>query len=442
MSTSIFSRLTSIFLFLGLTVAAPLRAETPSEVPNPLQTRRSWVADNADVITDEDERRINAIISPLERRTGAEVAVVTVRNLGGQSVEEFANDLFRRWGVGKKGTDNGVLILAAIEDRKARIEVGYGIEEKITDGQAGEILRTRITSAFRQGAYSRGLYDGALAVAQEIDPSVTAPAAPPQGRTSNQQERSRTAPRNNPSTAPTFPPIGSPSGSSRPPSGGESSGSFIGDILLMLFGLFILACPFLFIGGVIWFIVSLFRRPPRCPRCKTPMQQIPDALEARSLSSVQMFEQQIGSRDYKVWDCPNCHAEIITDHNNLMSAYDNCPQCRNRTARSTVQVIQYPTEWHQGLEQVSVQCDWPSCGHSGAYTRSIPRRPRSHSRATDIATGAVIGGILGGSHGHSHSSSDSGGWGGSSGDSGGSFDSGPSDFGGGDSGGGGASDSW
>lgn len=221
---------------------------------------------------------------------------------------------------------------------------------------------------------------------------------------------------------------------------------------MAVFGIIMMLCPLFLLGGIIWFVVSLFGRPPRCPRCKTPMQLIPDALEARSLSPIQQFEQQIGSRDYKVWHCPNCQHETISDHNNLFSGYDNCPACRNRTARSTVQTLQYPTEWQQGLEQVTVLCEWPACGHTGSYTRSTPRRPR-HNSGTDFATGAVIGSVLGSSH-SSNDSSSSGGWsssndsssssssdfGGSSGGS--SFDSGPSDFGGGDSGGGGSSGDW
>lgn len=431
------------FFALALSLASPLRAETPSEVPNPLKANRSWVADNAQVLSDEDERRINAVLSPLERRNGAEVVVVTVRNLGGQSQEDFANELFRLWQIGKKGRDNGALILVAVDDRKSRIDIDYGLQDVITDGQAGEISRTQMTPAFKRGAYGEGVYAGALALAQRIDPSTVAPAAPPAGSTETlPPDIVNSNRRSSPNIPPPSQPLDVPNPSLAPDTDGTDVGGIVG-VLLVLFGLLILFSPFLLIGGIIWFFVARSRRPPACPRCRTPMQLLPETLEDASLNEVQQFEERIGSRDYRVWQCPQCHAESISAHDISFSGYSTCPKCHNQTARTTRRMVKQATERRQGLEETVIECEWKRCGFRNTYRRPTARLVH-RSDGIDLATGAIIGSILTGS-GHQGGGS----WGGgssndSSSSSGPSFDMGPSDFGGSDSGGGGggASDSW
>jgi uncharacterized protein len=126
------------------------------------------VFDTAGVVDAADERRIDSVLRDLERGTGAQVKVVALDSMRGGEIDDFANRLFERWGIGQKGRDNGVLILAAIEDRKMRIEVGYGLEGVIPDGTAGAVRDRFIVPAFKRGDYSGGLRDGALAVASLI----------------------------------------------------------------------------------------------------------------------------------------------------------------------------------------------------------------------------------------------------------------------------------
>ena len=127
-----------------------------------------YVFDFARVVNSPDRTAIEQTLRQVEFSTGAEVKVVTLPSLRGGDVEDFANRLFERWGIGKKDKDNGVLILAAIEDRTMRIEVGYGLEPVITDAAAGRIRDQFMLPAFRQGNYSAGLRAGAEAVAAAI----------------------------------------------------------------------------------------------------------------------------------------------------------------------------------------------------------------------------------------------------------------------------------
>lgn len=408
------ARLLALFVLLGLPF--PSRAETPDQIPNPRQTLRSWVYDGANVIDAADEARLNALASRLEKQSGAEMVVVTVNNLGGQSIANFANELFRLWKIGKKGRDNGVLILTAIEDRESRVDVDYGLQETLPDGKATAVLRQAITAPFKRSAYGEGLYAATLGIAQVIDPSISGSSPPP------------VAPMNPPLREPAAPEVREFPVQPLPVGGAG--------VVFGLFGLLMLLCPFLVFGAFIWMIISLARRPMRCPKDRTPMQQLSDAAEAHSLTQVQKFEQQIGARDYKVWHCPQCRHEEVTAHNETFSPYSECPACHHRTARQTRQTLQHATAWGQGMEQITTQCDWPQCRHSSSRAYYTPRLSR---RGNDLATGLVIGTLLGNSHGHSGGWSGGGGWGSSGGDSGsgGNYDSGPSDFGGSDSGGGG-----
>jgi uncharacterized protein len=104
----------------------------------------------------------------IEQKTSAEVAVVTVRDLGGGSIDDYASRLFEKWGIGKKGKDNGVMLIAAIDDRKVRIEVGYGLEGILPDGKCGEILDTYVLPRFKAGDYGKGLAAGAAEIARAI----------------------------------------------------------------------------------------------------------------------------------------------------------------------------------------------------------------------------------------------------------------------------------
>jgi uncharacterized protein len=127
-----------------------------------------WISDFAGIIDSATTDKLNGLIAEIEKKTGAEIAVVTIKSLDGDSLEDFTNRLFNKWGVGKKGKDNGVMVLVSLDDRKIRIEVGYGLEEVIPDGLAGTIIREEMTPRFRQGSYGDGIFAGVYAVSAHI----------------------------------------------------------------------------------------------------------------------------------------------------------------------------------------------------------------------------------------------------------------------------------
>ncbi|OGG06031.1 hypothetical protein A2777_00755 [Candidatus Gottesmanbacteria bacterium RIFCSPHIGHO2_01_FULL_40_15] len=95
-------------------------------------------------------------LTDFENQTGAEMAVVTVKSLEGESVEDYAVRLYEKWKVGKKEADNGLIILIVKDEREVRIEVGYGLESFITDRRAGDIIRSEIVPEFKSGNFETG----------------------------------------------------------------------------------------------------------------------------------------------------------------------------------------------------------------------------------------------------------------------------------------------
>ena len=129
---------------------------------------KGWVNDFAGVISKEYKEKLNSLIEELEQKTTAEIAVVTVSSIVPYDEKEYARLLFDNWKPGKKGKDNGVLVLLAIKERRWRIETGYGVEGILPDGLCGEISRNYMVPYFKEGNYGEGLYQGVLKISQVI----------------------------------------------------------------------------------------------------------------------------------------------------------------------------------------------------------------------------------------------------------------------------------
>lgn len=127
-----------------------------------------FVNDFAGVIDEGARPRLESLLSSFEKKTGDEVAVVTLPSLEGRTVEDVAVDLYKTWGIGKEGRDNGVLFLVAPNDRKMRIEVGYGLEGAINDALAGRIMDENVVPAFKAGDLTSGIVGGTVAIVNTI----------------------------------------------------------------------------------------------------------------------------------------------------------------------------------------------------------------------------------------------------------------------------------
>jgi uncharacterized protein len=128
---------------------------------------QGYVSDFANVLDPQSRARLEAYCGQVEQVTGAQMALVTIKSLDGEPIEDVTNSLFRQWGVGKKGKDEGIMFLLAVQDHRDRIEVGYGLEPILPDGFDGSILRG-IQPLLRQGAYGPAVIAAAQQMGSEI----------------------------------------------------------------------------------------------------------------------------------------------------------------------------------------------------------------------------------------------------------------------------------
>lgn len=155
----------------------------PARAAEPFPPFSQPVVDAAGVVPTVTEQQVDAELLDYQARSGNQIAVAVVKTTGDQSIENYAIDLARAWGVGQQATDNGILLVIANDDRKVRIEVGRGLEGDLTDLQSGRIIRERLVPLLKSGDVAGAVLQGTHAIRSELgDKQVAAlPPAPGEG---------------------------------------------------------------------------------------------------------------------------------------------------------------------------------------------------------------------------------------------------------------------
>jgi len=179
------TRITALFVLTVALVSTLARAE--EKLPSPV----GLINDFAGIISPEYEEKMNLLAREVLNKTGATVAIVTLKDIGGANVDEFTNRLYEKWGVGKKGEDRGAMLLVAFKERRVRIEIGYGLEGIIPDGLAGQIRDRAIVPYLKKGDYGLGLLNGLSVVAGIIakDQGIALTGMPPAPKTVSSRRR-------------------------------------------------------------------------------------------------------------------------------------------------------------------------------------------------------------------------------------------------------------
>ena len=177
------------------------------------------VVDGADVLSAATKQKLDTLLAEQERQTGNEVVVATLKSLQGQAIEQFGYQLGRAWGIGQKGKNDGAILIVVPNERKVRIEVGYGLEGTLTDAQSKLIIENILLPAFRKNDYDAGILAGTVTILRALG--------------------------GNPSNADSYLPPQEPGKSGD--DGKGIPGIFLVLILLLVFGRFF--WPFLFLGG-------------------------------------------------------------------------------------------------------------------------------------------------------------------------------------------------
>lgn len=151
-----------VALLALLLLAAPLFAQTFPQLSG-------RVVDAAGILTPDVVARIEAKSAAIEQQTGAQVVVATVPDLQGYPIEDYGYRLGRQWGIGQKGKDNGVILLVAPNERRVRVEVGYGLEPILTDALSSVIVQEQILPRFRTGDMAGGVEAGFNSIAKQVE---------------------------------------------------------------------------------------------------------------------------------------------------------------------------------------------------------------------------------------------------------------------------------
>ena len=282
-------------------LAATLLLQLPSTVghdarlrwvPNPRVTNGSWVADPAQHLASATVRSIDSLIDKLDRDKSVEMAVVVIDSLDGLEPADAALLLHRRWGVGKRQRDNGIVFLWSPALRKTYVSVGYGLEGVLPDARVGRILDEAVLPSFRAGNFDIGILQG---VQQFADAAREETAWRPEGITPG---RATTAVNETYSNEPWF---------------------------LALFS-------FCLLVGAARAVRPIMRhRPRRCPAGHGKMRLLSESEDNAMLTREEGLEERLGSVDYDVWVCPKCNRRIVLPYRKWFSKYTECPKCRRRT---------------------------------------------------------------------------------------------------------------
>jgi uncharacterized protein len=436
-------------LLLGaFTLVLPLAAERVEDVTNPRRAGGGFVADNGGVLGPEYVRLIDAACRELQAKTAIELAVVTVGDLGGLEIEEYAEKLFQRFAIGAKGKDNGLLLLFSRDDRAVRIEVGYGLESVIPDARASSLLDASAMPYLKNGQFGRGLFLAAREIARAAAsaqgvvlniaepaswPSQVTPPAPPTGP-SPKKKNSWDPVRSSSYLAAgllAFSLLGlawtllrfhkarGKAARSKAIGGGIVPtilvwiAGVVGFFLVLGFGrsffpplVAVLAVPGLATASQLLTSRLLKRRLAAyrlaCGKCGAAMEIAADSQEEKFLSAEQAAEEKAGGMDYEFWHCPKCGAD-----ENLavkLGKAGVCPQCKRRSLTSSTVTMAAATKEQAGRVRVIESCLNPKCNFSRIREHATPRlsSPTSSPGSSHSSSGSFGGGRSGGGGASKH----------------------------------------
>ncbi len=401
---------------------------TVETVPNTrLSDARVCTSDPDDLIDPANQTEIDRLLLDAQQKLSAEIFVVALKSTGDVDLKSFATELFKNWGIGKKGKDNGLLILLVLDQKKVTMETGYGMEGVLPDAICYRIIDNDMVPLMKEGQIGAGMLAGVKAVLHVLsDPAAAAEiyADPAIQQKANWEQKKQ-----------------------------QLYTLLIGYLILTLLVLIVSASnaskkvkslvgmepydaykvlnssvttyqilAFIFPLTMIAFLLYYkrkaagYRKQPRtCPQCGKPLVLMSEKQEDAYLNAGQQSEEMVGSVDYDAWVCMDCGNRSFLSYTKAFTRYQPCPNCHFKTyAQTSDRIVSAPTPISAGQGVHVFTC--ANCGHEALKYYTIPM---------------II--ILPSNRG--------GGGSGFGGGGGGGFGGGGS-FGGGSSGGGGATGGW
>ena len=422
-----------LFIFAVLFIvntSQAVRVYVPEDVPNVQRTDANrYVSDPERMLTASQLSEADAILSQIRRATTAEGVAIIVSSIGELTPTEFCEKIFTSWGIGKKDKDNGFILLVAVDDRKAWIQTGYGMEGVLTDADCATLLREYMVPYMKRGETGEAVVSTLSAIKTVLED----PVAMEEIRSQEADNTGLQAQAISPEVLKKFMKLvallifiigavyfASLWFNSRGKTQYEKALLWKKSLLPMLAATILSGGAGLLYAAVAFLLYRYNRNGThKCSNCGAKMKKLSEKEDNEKLTPSQDLEERLDTVDYDVWVCPDCGTVDKFAFKKNQNKYSQCPSCGTIAETLTEDhTIQPATTRREGIGERTYTCQY--CNHKRKTNYRIPRK-------TDDA--AVAAGILGAALGSSRRGGGGGGFGGGG-------------FGGGHTGGGGGGASW
>lgn len=400
-------------LLITLFLIGQAQSYTVKSIPNPVK-EQSYVVNPDGILSQNTVDSLNAKLYKLQKQNGSQIAVVAIKSIGDQVIENFSIQLAQEWGIGDKENDNGLLILFVLDQKKIRFETGYGLEGTLSDAVGFKIRNNYMIPEFKKGNYDAGIIAGVDKVISTLnqEPDFEKPTEKIDYKSyipyaiafyvflmltgwiwlssniknilQNQRHNTNIARYKAIKQANT-----------------AITSVFVwvipilGFFLLLFIGkftfiLFLLPVPLTAIPTYVFGKIQARKArtaPILCNVCQHEMHLLSEKQEDKYLSLSQQFEEQLHAINYDVFVCDNCKNEAIFAEDKF-SKYTKCPKCDTKAyILEDKKTVVAATYFNSGTEKLTYKCKY--CGYEENENRKLPRLTRS--------SGAFVGGTAGGS---------------------------------------------
>jgi uncharacterized protein len=372
---------------------------TVQTVPDPKSSGNGFVSNPDKILNIEQVAKIDSMIKELEDSSKAQVAVVMLQSIGTEVPKEFATALFNHWGVGSKETNNGLLILFVMDQRRIEFETGYGTELILPDAKCFQIQQDYMVPRFKEGNYGQGMVDGISAVVeimmgryQEISSTAT-----------SSESNSYSSNTYNYSYDDSYRYYNSPYNSTLGLYIRLSIIAFLIYVILFCITIFqkdyftryktlrifklyiwfiLFPVPYIFLYIFTKKLMEKWRNTPRISaKTGKVMHKLSEEEDDKYLQAGQVSEEHIKSIDYDVWVSEEPDDILILGYKRWFSKYSGCPKCSFKTYyKEYDRVISAATYSSSGKGERKYSC--AHCHYSKVETYTIPRKTKSSSSSS------------------------------------------------------------
>lgn len=346
-----------------------------------------YVANQDLILSDNTVNSLNQLLNDLNKKTGIEIAVVAIEGEQTTSAREVSMELFDAWKIGKKGEDNGIIIILTKASREVFIRTGYGVEGILTDALSTRIVNKYMIPYFKQEKWDEGFILGVEQVVSLLDKTY-------ENNSKKKENISKDF-----SIFSLF--------------------YLIISLIYLILAIILIykgyshisnnyklekikalkqkSLPWLIVGIVffpallillIWIYCIAIRKIKKSSvkcSCSNKMRLLSEKEEDKYLSRKAQIEEEIGSKNYDVWLCEKCGNTVIYPYDKILSNYSECPSCKAKTYyKQSEKVMRYPTSFRNGVMRKTYRCK--NCNHISHIDSDIPR-----------SGGVIVGGMGSGS---------------------------------------------